>query len=106
MFCNEPWHVQMSPHDWCELVGVLHEESAAVQCIKSIVSLSIPGELTLKCVRLPSDEEQSRIVGYIHVAARCGVEITRLKVEQLYRGRGLEALLIAGFFIDPGETLA
>merc|ERR1712048_1139696 len=56
VFRNEPWHAQMKPHDWCNLVGVIHEETKAVDCIKSIVSLSRPDHFTLKCVHVSTDE--------------------------------------------------
>jgi len=98
---KETWAMKQTPTEWCKFVNVVVEEGEAQKVIRSIVQGYTVGHATLCCMHRSIDPNtqalEYRIVGYIHVYREGRVlDVSHLKVDQDYQGRGLGSFLMAG----------
>jgi len=99
LFSEEPWHSELWANHWCGLLNVVSDHTQARQAIAGIVQGNLPGHKTLKCMHAPKGCKQPTTVGYVHLTnsgKKNILDISHLKVQRQFRGRGLGALLIAG----------
>lgn len=103
VFADEPWHSQLGPSDWCQIVNVIECEEVARQAISSIIAGRTPRHCTLQCVYVPraptggQEAPPPSIVGYVHVVNAGGhLDVSHLKVQRDHQRKGLGSLLIAG----------
>ncbi|CAE7466636.1 unnamed protein product, partial [Symbiodinium pilosum] len=93
LFVKEPWYSSMSPHKWCEQVGVGKEDTEAyLQAIENNITGVAPNSFTLAAV----SKLDGNVVGYVHCTRRTKeLSIGHLKVDWEHQSRGVGGMLIA-----------